>query len=102
MGYVHDQRNSIQVPEWKLLNRECCAANSTAHTKLLGLNSMFDVMAFMLQLKQATGSHEFAVVPNTVQTCQRTFKQPMVMTLASLPHDCASQQVVGGNDWLQG
>lgn len=62
----------------------CCKFNS-AH-KIIGLELMFDVMAFMLQLKQATGSHEFAVVPNTVQTCQRTFKQPMVMTLAEPPY----------------
>jgi PAS domain S-box-containing protein len=62
----------------------CCKFNS-AH-KIIGLELMFDVMAFMLQLKQATGSHEFAVVPNTVQTCQRVFKQPMVMTLAEPPY----------------
>ncbi|KAI2513707.1 hypothetical protein MHU86_847 [Fragilaria crotonensis] len=62
----------------------CCKFNS-AH-KIIGLELMFDVMAFMLQLKQATGSHEFAVVPNTVQTCQRAFKLPMVMTLAEPPY----------------
>jgi len=37
-------------------------------------------------LKQAAGSHEFTVVPNTVQTCQRPFKLPMVMTLAERPY----------------
>lgn len=62
----------------------CCKFNS-AH-KIIGLELMFDVMAFMLQLKQATGSHEFAVIPNTVQTCQRAFKVPMVMTLAEPPY----------------
>jgi PAS domain S-box-containing protein len=62
----------------------CCKFNS-AH-KIIGLELMFDVMAFMLQLKQAAGSHEFSVVPNTVQTCQRVFKQPMVMTLAEPPY----------------
>jgi PAS domain S-box-containing protein len=62
----------------------CCKFNS-AH-KIVGLELMFDVMAFMLQLKQATGSHEFAVVPNTVQTCQRAFKIPMVITLAERPY----------------
>jgi len=62
----------------------CCRFNS-AH-KIIGLELMFDVMAFMLQLKQAAGSHEFAVVPNTVQTCQRPFKLPMVMTLAERPY----------------
>eukprot|EP00545_Synedropsis_sp_CCMP1620_P004782 CAMPEP_0119010292 /NCGR_PEP_ID=MMETSP1176-20130426/4911_1 /TAXON_ID=265551 /ORGANISM="Synedropsis recta cf, Strain CCMP1620" /LENGTH=806 /DNA_ID=CAMNT_0006962927 /DNA_START=930 /DNA_END=3351 /DNA_ORIENTATION=+ len=62
----------------------CCKFNS-AH-KIIGLELMFDVMAFMLQLKQAAGSHEFAVVPNTVQTCQRAFKLPMVMTLAERPY----------------
>jgi len=62
----------------------CCKFNS-AH-KIIGLELMFDVMAFMLQLKQAAGSHEFTVVPNTVQTCQRPFKLPMVMTLAERPY----------------
>ena len=47
---------------------------------------MFDVMAFMLQLKQATGSEGFSVVPNTVQTCQRTFDRPMVVTMADPPY----------------
>lgn len=62
----------------------CCKFNS-AH-KIIGLELMFDVMAFMLQLKQATGSDTFAVVPNTVQTCQRPFNTPMVMTLAERPY----------------
>jgi len=62
----------------------CCKFNS-AH-KIIGLELMFDVMAFMLQLKQAAGSHEFTVVPNTVQTCQRPFKMPMVITLAEPPY----------------
>lgn len=62
----------------------CCKFNS-AH-KIIGLELMFDVMAFMLQLKQAAGSHEFTVVPNTVQTCQRPFKMPMVMTMAEPPY----------------
>ena len=62
----------------------CCKFNS-AH-KIIGLELMFDVMAFMLQLKQAAGSDAFSVVPNTVQTCQRTFDKPMVMTLAERPY----------------
>ena len=61
----------------------CCKFNS-AH-KIIGLELMFDVMAFMLQLKQAAGSDGFSVIPNTVQTCQRTFEKPMVMTLAEPP-----------------
>jgi PAS domain S-box-containing protein len=47
---------------------------------------MFDVMALMLQLKQAAGSETFSVIPNTVQTCQRSFDKPMVMTLADEPY----------------
>ena len=47
---------------------------------------MFDVMAFMLQLKQATGSESFTVIPNTVQTCQKSFDKPMVVTLADPPY----------------
>jgi PAS domain S-box-containing protein len=62
-----------------------CAKFNSAH-KIIGLELMFDVMAFMLQLKQATGSDSFSVVPNTVQTCQRSFDKPMVMTLAERPY----------------
>jgi PAS domain S-box-containing protein len=61
-----------------------CKFNSSH--KLTSLEMMFDVMAFMLQLKQAAGTDSFAVVPNTVQTCQRSFGMPMVMTLADRPH----------------
>jgi PAS domain S-box-containing protein len=62
----------------------CCKFNS-AH-KIIGVELMFDVMAFMLQLKQAAGSDSFSVIPNTVQTCQRAFDKPMVMTLADAPY----------------
>jgi PAS domain S-box-containing protein len=62
----------------------CCKFNSSH--KIIGLELMFDVMAFMLQLKQAAGSDGFAVVPNTVQTCQRAFDKPMVLTLAEYPY----------------
>lgn len=62
-----------------------CAKFNSAH-KIIGLELMFDVMAFMLQLKQATGLDAFSVVPNTVQTCQRSFDKPMVMTLAERPY----------------
>ena len=62
----------------------CCKFNS-AH-KIIGLELMFDVMALMLQLKQAAGSDTFSVIPNTVQTCQRSFDKPMVMTLAEEPY----------------
>uniref|UniRef100_A0A6T9YEN6 BZIP domain-containing protein n=1 Tax=Pseudo-nitzschia arenysensis TaxID=697910 RepID=A0A6T9YEN6_9STRA len=62
----------------------CCKFNS-AH-KIVGLELMFDVMALMLQLKQAAGSETFSVIPNTVQTCQRSFDSPMVMILADEPY----------------
>lgn len=62
-----------------------CAKFNSSH-KIIGLELMFDVMAFMLQLKQASGSELFSVVPNTVQTCQRSFDVPMVMTLAERPY----------------
>jgi len=62
----------------------CCKFNS-AH-RITGLELMFDVMALMLQLKQAAGSESFSVIPNTVQTCQRAFDKPMVMTLAEGPY----------------
>jgi len=62
----------------------CCKFNS-AH-KIIGLELMFDVMALMLQLKQAAGADTFSVIPNTVQTCQRSFDKPMVMSLAEEPY----------------
>lgn len=62
----------------------CCKFNS-AH-KIVGLELMFDVMALMLQLKQAAGSDTFSVIPNTVQTCQRSFDSPMVMIIADEPY----------------
>ena len=62
----------------------CCKFNS-AH-KIVGLELMFDVMALMLQLKQAAGSDSFSVIPNTVQTCQRSFDSPMVMIIADEPY----------------
>lgn len=62
----------------------CCRFNSSH--KIVGLELMFDVMAFMLQLKQAAGLETFSVVPNTVQTCQRTFDKPVVMTAAEPPY----------------
>jgi PAS domain S-box-containing protein len=62
----------------------CCKFNS-AH-KIIGLELMFDVMALMLQLKQAAGAETFSVIPNTVQTCQRSFDKPMVMSLAEEPY----------------
>ena len=62
----------------------CCKFNSSH--KIVGLELMFDVMAFMLQLKQAAGTESFSVIPNTVQTCQRTFDRPVVMTLADPPY----------------
>jgi PAS domain S-box-containing protein len=62
----------------------CCKFNS-AH-KIVSLELMFDVMAFMLQLKQASGSDGFTVIPNTLQTCQRAFEKPMVMVQAEPPY----------------
>lgn len=62
----------------------CCKFNS-AH-KITRVEIMFDVMAFMLQLKQAAGSDGFSVVPNTVQTCQRSFDKPMVLSLVEPPY----------------
>jgi hypothetical protein len=62
----------------------CCKFNSA--NKIVGLELTFDVMALMLQLKQAAGSDTFSVIPNTVQTCQRSFDKPMVMTLAEEPY----------------
>mmetsp|Transcript_7941 Transcript_7941/g.14955 ORF Transcript_7941/g.14955 Transcript_7941/m.14955 type:complete len:1059 (+) Transcript_7941:348-3524(+) len=63
-----------------------CARFSSSH-KILSLELMFDVMAFMLQLKQSTGNRSFVIVPNTVQSCSGCFENyPMVMTLAERPY----------------
>jgi len=63
-----------------------CARFNSAH-KIVALELMFDVMAFMLQLKQNAGASAFSVVPNTVQTCVGPFgNSPMVMTLADRPY----------------
>ena len=63
-----------------------CARFSSAH-KIVSLEIMFDVMAFMLQLKQGTNLQSFTVVPNTVQTCHGPFGDAaMVMTLAERPY----------------
>jgi len=63
-----------------------CARFNSAH-KIVALELMFDVMAFMLQLKQNSGASALAVVPNTVQTCVGPFgNSPMVMTLADRPY----------------
>ena len=45
-------------------------------------------MAFMLQVKMAMGFENFndVVIPNTVQTCQKQYDYPMVMTLADRPY----------------
>ncbi|KAL9179034.1 hypothetical protein ACHAXT_000076 [Thalassiosira profunda] len=60
---------------------------NSAH-KIVGLEIMFDVMAFMLQVKMAMGCHNFndVVIPNTVQTCQKRYDCPMVMTQAARPY----------------
>jgi len=66
-----------------------CKFNS-AH-KIVSIEIMFDVMAFMLQVKTALGFDNFndVVIPNTVQTCcsqDREYDFPMVMTLANRPY----------------
>lgn len=67
-------------------NGMLCARFNSAH-KIVALELMFDVMAFMLQLKQSSGAKSFSMVPNTVQTCIGPFDNaPMVMTLADRPY----------------
>jgi len=63
-----------------------CARFNTAH-KIVAIDLMFDVMAFMLQLKQSAGASAFSVVPNTVQTCVGPFgNKATVMTSAERPY----------------
>ena len=83
------------------LNAKKCGANTELHQrgmlickfnsahKIVNLEIMFDVMAFMLQVKMAMGYNNFndVVIPNTVQTCgQKVYDYPMVMTLANRPY----------------
>jgi len=85
--WVMQTLNAIQCGARMEVSKQgmlCCKFNS-AH-KIVGLELMFDVMALMLQLKQAAGSDTFSVIPNTVQTCQRSFDSPMVMILADEPY----------------
>jgi len=63
-----------------------CARFNSAH-KIVAIDLMFDVMAFMLQLKQCAVSNAFSVVPNTVQTCVGPFgDKATVMTSAERPY----------------
>ena len=63
-----------------------CARFNSAH-KIVVIELMFDVMAFMLQLKQSARASTFTVIPNTVQTCVAPFgNYPMVITLADRPY----------------
>jgi len=83
------------------LNAKKCGANTELHQrgmlickfnsahKIVNLELMFDVMAFMLQVKMAMGFNNFndVVIPNTVQTCgQKVYDYPMVLTLANRPY----------------
>merc|ERR1719491_1332355 len=54
--------------------------------KIVSMEIMFDVMAFMIQLKQHSEYTDLAVVPNTVQTCKGPFNVPIVMTTAERPY----------------
>ena len=58
---------------------------SSAHT-IVGLKFMFDVMAFMLQLKESKRDESFPIIPNTIQTCQRPYKEPMIVIIAQPPY----------------
>ena len=63
-----------------------CVRFNSAH-KVVSMDLMFDVMAFMLQLKQSAAKTVFNVVPNTVQTCTGPFGEaPSVMTMAERPY----------------
>ncbi|KAL7430400.1 hypothetical protein ACHAXM_004478 [Skeletonema potamos] len=89
------------MARWSMetLNAKQCGAHSELHQngmlfckfnsshKIVSLEMMFDVMAFMLQVKMAMGYDNFndVVIPNTVQTCTKEFYYPMVMTSADRP-----------------
>jgi PAS domain S-box-containing protein len=80
--------NAVQLGAKREVSKSgmLCAKFNSAH-KIVHLELMFDVMAFMLQLKQSSGATTFNMVPNTVQTCIGQFSnQPMVITLAERPY----------------
>lgn len=80
--------NAIKLGSKKELKKVgmLCARFNSRH-KIVSLELIFDVMAFMLQLKQSARSNFLSVVPNTVQTCVGPFGDlPMVMTLAEAPY----------------
>jgi len=62
-----------------------CCKFSSSHT-IVSVELMFDVMAFMLQLKQSSGAETFTVIPNTLQTSQRPYAEPMIVTAAEAPY----------------
>jgi len=90
------------MARWSMqtLNAKQCGAHNELHQngmlfckfnsshKIVSLEMMFDVMAFMLQVKMAMGYDNFndVVIPNTVQTCTKEFYYPMVMTSADRPY----------------
>lgn len=63
------------------------SARFNSSHRITHLDIMFDVMGFMLQLKQASETETFGVVPNTVQTCQvdSSENKPMVVTMSEPP-----------------
>jgi len=85
-----------------------CKFNS--RNKIVSMEYMFDVMAFMLQLKSSqagilskrpknqepeedvqsqnnnSSNNTFKIIPNTVQTAQRYYDVPMILTLAERPY----------------
>lgn len=90
------------MARWSMqtLNAKQCGAQNELHQngmlfckfnsshKIASLEMMFDVMAFMLQVKMALGYDNFndVVIPNTVKTCTKEFYYPMVMTSADRPY----------------
>jgi PAS domain S-box-containing protein len=82
------------------LNAKQCGAHNELHQsgmlfckfnsshKIVSLEMMFDVMAFMLQVRMAMGYDNFndVVIPNTVQACTKDFYYPVVMTSADRPY----------------
>lgn len=90
------------MARWSMetLNAKQCGAHNELHQsgmlfckfnsshKIVSLEIMFDVMAFMLQVKMAMGYDNFndVVIPNTVQTCTKEFYYPMVISSADRPY----------------
>ena len=83
---------------WKTENAVACGARCevfkqgmlqasfTPQNKIIALDFVFDVMAFMQQLQRARGVETFDVIPNTEEAAKHEAHEARVITQADAPH----------------